>query len=108
MWLACQEQSVRGPAHRAPVPDPDQQAAAIWGLLANGDSMHQLRFPAQQFRAMPAPSGRARVGLFYCPASAIPSELMDWRGVKPREGNTANGPLKAILRTRLSESERFH
>ncbi len=70
--------------------------------------MHQLRFPAQQFRAMPAPSGRARVGLFYCPASAIPSELMDWRDVNPREVNPRSATYKAIVSTLMEEPERFH
>src|SRR5260221_10419914 len=70
--------------------------------------MHQLRFPAQQFRAMPAPSGRARVGLFYCPASAIPSELMDWRDVNPPEVNPRSAAHNAIVRTPLEEPQRLH
>lgn len=70
--------------------------------------MLQLRLPAQQFRAMPAPIGKARVGFFYAHASEIPTELTEWRDVNPREVNSKSATYKSIEGTLLEEPERFH
>lgn len=70
--------------------------------------MPQLRLPAQQFRAMPAPNGVSRVGLFYCPASGVPDELRAWREVNPREINDRTATYKSIAGTLVDEPARFH
>lgn len=70
--------------------------------------MQQLRFPAQQFRAMPAPSGASRIGLFYCAVAGVPADLERWRDVNPREVNPRSATYKAILETLTDEPERFH
>jgi hypothetical protein len=70
--------------------------------------MPQLRFPAQQYRVIPAPNGSSRVGLFYVPASGVPRELYDWRDVNPREINPRSSTYKAIVETLTDEPARFH
>ena len=70
--------------------------------------MPELRLPAQQFRAMPAPNGVSRVGLFYCPASGVPEELANWREVNPREINARTATYNSIVSTLMEEPARFH
>lgn len=70
--------------------------------------MPQLRFPAQQFRAIPSPNGKSRVGLFYSLAAGIPKELANWREVNPREVNPRSATYKAIVETLTDEPARFH
>lgn len=70
--------------------------------------MPELRLPAQQFRAIPAPNGTSRVGLFYCPASGLPDELRGWREVNPREINARTATYKSIVSTLMEEPARFH
>ncbi len=70
--------------------------------------MTQLRFPAQQYRVIPAPGGSSRVGLFYVPAASVPKELYDWREVNPREINPRSGTYKAIVETLTEHPARFH
>jgi len=56
--------------------------------------MISLRFPTQQFRSIPSPTGESRVGVFYCTASAVPGEL--WKlalRLNPREVNRRSGGL---------------
>ena len=70
--------------------------------------MATFRFPTSQFRAIPAPSGDSRVGLFYTPAGTIPRDLWDWREVNPREVNPRSSVYKQISKTLLDEPARFH
>jgi hypothetical protein len=70
--------------------------------------MAELRFPAQQYRVIPAPGGSSRVGLFYVPAASVPKELYEWRDVNPREINDRSGTYKAIVETLNDEPARFH
>lgn len=70
--------------------------------------MVTLRFPVQQFRAIPAPVGRSRLGLFYARAADIPADLWNWRDVNPREVNRRSSVYRAIVQTLTQEPERFH
>ncbi len=70
--------------------------------------MQELRLPAQQFRAMPAPNGKSRVGLFYVPVAQVPADLANWRDVNPREVNSRSSTYKSIVETLTDEPERFH
>jgi hypothetical protein len=70
--------------------------------------MSTVRFPTKQFRSLPSPSGSAKIGVFFAPASIIPRELWDWRDVNPREINRGTGVYGAIVQTLTQEPERFH
>jgi hypothetical protein len=70
--------------------------------------MQELRLPAREYRAMSAPSGNARVGLFYVPVAKVPAQLKDWRDVNPREVNVRSSTYKAIVETLMEYPERFH
>lgn len=70
--------------------------------------MSTMRFPCKQFRAVQAPVGSAKLGLFFTQAPTIPRELWDWREVNPREVNRRSSVYKAIARTLVEEPERFH
>src|ERR1700683_1450828 len=68
-----------------------------------------VRFPTKNYRALPSPTGaESRYGLFFTPASAVPSELWNWRDVNPREVNMRSTVYKAISQTLTQEPERFH
>lgn len=67
-----------------------------------------FRFPSQQFRSIPSPVGKSKVGLFFSEASAVPSELMDWREVNPREVRRRSSVYAKIVHTLTQEPERFH
>jgi hypothetical protein len=70
--------------------------------------MSTFRFPAKQFRALPAPSGESRFGLFFTPAVTLPRDLWDWREVNPRDINRRSSVYKAIAQTLREEPNRFH
>lgn len=70
--------------------------------------MSVLRFPAQEFRKLPSPVGKSRLGVFYCPAASVPRELWDWREVNPREVNAHSQVYHAIEATLADEPARFH
>ena len=71
-------------------------------------NMPTFRFPTSQFRAIPAPAGESRVGLFYTQAANVPRDLWDWREVNPREINRRSGVYKQISQTLTQEPARFH
>jgi hypothetical protein len=70
--------------------------------------MTTFRLPTSQFRAIPAPAGDSRVGLFYVRAADIPRDLWEWRDVNPREVNARSAVFKTISKTLLDEPGRFH
>lgn len=70
--------------------------------------MTALRFPTKQFRAIPSPTGTARVGVFFARAENVPRELWDWREVNPREVNRRSGVYRSIVQTLTQDPERFH
>jgi hypothetical protein len=70
--------------------------------------MVAFRFPSSQFRSIPAPTGKARVGLFFTEAASVPEELWDWRDVNPREVKRTSSVYGKIIRTLTEEPERFH
>lgn len=70
--------------------------------------MTVLRFPTQEFRKLPSPVGKSRLGVFYCPAASLPRELVDWREVNPREVNDHSQVYHAIEGTLADEPARFH
>lgn len=68
-----------------------------------------FRFSAQQFRSIPAPTGKSsRVGLFFTPAASVPEDLWDWRDVNPREVKRSSSVYGKIAHTLTEEPERFH
>lgn len=71
-------------------------------------SSYVFRFPTKNFRALQAPFGTSRFGLFFVSADKVPPELWDWREVNPREVNTKTAVFKAIASTLTSNPERFH
>jgi hypothetical protein len=70
--------------------------------------MSTFRFPSQQFRSIPSPSGNSRVGLFYIQAANVPRDLWDWRDVNPREVNRRSSVYRQIAQTLTQEPARFH
>src|SRR6266571_856822 len=70
--------------------------------------MPTFRFPTQQFRSLPTPSGDARVGLFYTQAATVPRDIWDWRDVNPREVNRRSSVYRQIVQTLTGEPGRFH
>src|SRR5262245_2962205 len=70
--------------------------------------MANIRFPAKQFRSIPAPVGPSRFGVFFTPAGTVSRDLWDWREVNPREVNRRSSVYKAIVQTLTQESDRFH
>jgi len=70
--------------------------------------MTTLRFPTANFRALPAPEGNARVGLFFTRAMTVPRSLWDWREVNPREINRRSAVYKQIVQTLTQQPARFH
>ena len=70
--------------------------------------MTKVRFPAKQFRSIPAPAGNGRYGLLFTKAASLPPALWDWREVNPREVNRRSSVYKSIARTLVDEPERFH
>jgi hypothetical protein len=70
--------------------------------------MTALRFPAHQFRSIPAPVGDSKTGLFYTKAALLPRDLWDWREVNPREVNQRSSVYRAIIQTLRDEPGRFH
>ena len=70
--------------------------------------MTSLRFAAQEFRKLPSPVGKSRLGIFYCPAASLPRDLWDWREVNPREVNDKSQVFRAIAATLSDEPARFH
>ncbi len=70
--------------------------------------MSTFRFPTQQFRSIPAPTGDSRVGLFYTQAANVPRDLWDWREVNPREVNRRSSVYRQIAQTLTQEPARFH
>lgn len=77
-------------------------------LLAKEIDMAVFRFPSQQFRSIPAPTGTSKVGLFYTQAANVPPELWDWREVNPREVRRTSSVYGKIVHTLTQEPERFH
>lgn len=71
-------------------------------------AMPTFRFPTAQFRAIPAPAGESRVGLFYTQAANVPRDLWDWRDVNPREINRRSSIYRQISQTLTQEPARFH
>jgi len=67
-----------------------------------------VRLPTRSFRAIQAPVGSSKFGLFFVTADKVPNELWDWREVNPREVNTKTAVFKAISSTLSSNPERFH
>src|SRR5882724_52070 len=70
--------------------------------------MAVFRFPSSQFRSIPAPTGKAKVGLFFTEAASVPVELFDWRDVNPREIKRTSSVYGKIIHTLTDEPERFH
>jgi hypothetical protein len=70
--------------------------------------MVALHFPASQFRSIPAPTGKAKIGLFFTEAASVPAELFDWRDVNPREVKRTSSVYGKIVRTLTEDPERFH
>lgn len=70
--------------------------------------MSTFRFPTQQFRSLPAPSGESRIGLFYTQAAIVPRDIWDWREVNPREVNRRSSVYRQISQTLTQEPARFH
>ena len=70
--------------------------------------MSTFRFPAAQFRVIPSPTGKSKVGFFYSQAANVPRDLWDWREVNPREVNQRSSVYKGIAKTLIDEPERFH
>lgn len=70
--------------------------------------MSTFRFPTQQFRSIPSPTGDSRVGLFYTQAANVPRDLWDWREVNPREVNRRSSVYRQIAQTLTQEPARFH
>lgn len=70
--------------------------------------MATFRFPTQQFRSIPSPTGNSKVGLFYAQAAVVPRDLWDWREVNPREVNRRSSVYRAISQTLTQEPARFH
>jgi hypothetical protein len=79
-----------------------------WEVLAEEDCMTTVRFPCHQFRSVPAPTGDARVGLFFSSAATVPGDLWDWRDVNPREINRRSAVYRAMTQTLREEPARFH
>lgn len=67
-----------------------------------------FRFTTQQFRAIPAPAGKSKVGLFFTEVASVPPELWEWRDVNPREVKRTSSVYGKIERTLRDEPERFH
>ena len=67
-----------------------------------------LRCSTKQFRSLPSPVDKSRVGVFFAPVSSVPDELWNWRDVNPREVNRRSSVYKAITRTLIDDAERFH
>lgn len=70
--------------------------------------MLSLHIPTNQYRSIPTPVGTSRLGVFFCAASALPRELMDWREVNPREVKRGSAIWNRIADTLKNEPERFH
>ncbi len=70
--------------------------------------MSTFRFPAQQFRSIPSPTGSSKVGLFFTQAANVPRDLWDWREVNPREVKRKSSVYAKIVNTLVNEPERFH
>lgn len=71
-------------------------------------SSSQFRLPTKNFRAIQAPHGSSRFGLFFASTDDIPEDLWDWREVNPREVNNKTAVFKAITNTLWQNPERFH
>jgi hypothetical protein len=71
-------------------------------------SSSTFRLPTKNFRALQAPHGNSKFGLFFVATDKLPPELWDWREVNPREVNTKTAVFKAISSTLASNPERFH
>lgn len=67
-----------------------------------------FRFPAQQFRTIPAPTGKAKVGLFFTEAASVSPDLFGWRDVNPREVKRTSSVYGKIMKTLMDEPGRFH
>lgn len=70
--------------------------------------MAALRFSTPQFRSIPAPVGKAKVGMFYTDAESLDGELWNWREVNPREVKRTSSVYGKIAKTLADEPERFH
>jgi len=57
---------------------------------------------------MKPPVGSTSVGIFYVDASKVPSELINWRDVNPREIKKTTAVYKDMVSTLLEESDKFH
>jgi hypothetical protein len=71
-------------------------------------SSSSFRLPTKNFRALQAPHGSSKFGLFFVSTEDIPEDLWEWREVNPREVNNKTSVFKAISNTLLQNPERFH
>lgn len=69
--------------------------------------MVKLSFPTSQYRSLPSPAGKGKVGFFFVPAGKMPPELREWRDVNPREVKTTSSVYRAIVTTLTEEPDRF-
>lgn len=67
-----------------------------------------FRLPTKNFRALQAPHGSSKFGLFFVATDSVPSDLWSWREVNPREVNSKTAVFKAITNTLQQNPERFH
>jgi hypothetical protein len=74
----------------------------------NSNNSSSFRLPTKNFRALQAPHGSSKFGLFFMSTNDIPEDLWSWREVNPREVNNKTAVFKAITGTLAQEPERFH